>query len=321
MSQEPQEMIDRYVYQVARRLPADRRADVAQELASLINDRVDDEPVSAGTRDAVVRRALAEMGDPAVVAARYGYEPRMLISVRSLPAFFKLIKVLPVAVAALVLLQFLPSLLTGPADWSNTLLSYFSSTLLNLGVLVVVFVVLEWLAKARAKPEAAFDPAKLPRVPAETESRRPSTGGMVVEIYALAAVLVLVNFHPEWFGPLLTVVGPHRFEVVPISALGIHLPIPLFDVWLCALIVLKTEVLREGVWTRRTRWMQLALTGLGLVVLVITVLSSHFGELEGDPARLGRGLLTFLVCLTLLTVWKLGVGLRRLTHSSRQTSA
>jgi hypothetical protein len=321
MSQEPNDLIGRYVYQVGQRLPIKRRADVAQELASLINDRVEDELASGGDRGDIVRRVLKEMGDPAVVAGRYGYEPHLLIGVRSLPAFFKMVKVLPVVVAALVLVQFLLSLPGGRMDWGKTLLSYFASTLLNLGVLVVVFVFLEWLAKFRGKPAAAFDPAKLPRVPAEAESGKPSTWGMVVEIYGLAVVLVLVNFHPEWFGPLITVVGPHAFQVVPLGALGIHLPVPLFDAWLCALIVLKTEVLREGVWTRRTRWAQLALSGAGLAVLTITLLTSRFGEGNGPLGLASRGLMTFLVCLALLTVWKLGVALRRLSRSARQSIA
>jgi hypothetical protein len=233
-----------------------------------------------------------------------------------------MVKVLPLVITALFLLQIVLQFSAGQVDWSGVLLGYLGSLLINLGILVVVFVVLEQLARLRGRPHAAFDPAKLPAVPDEADSRKPSTAGLVFEIYALAAVLVMVNFYSQWFGPLLTVVGPHRFQVIPLSALGIHIPVPLFDVWLCALIVLKTEVLREGNWTRRTRWVQIGLTGLGLVVLAVTLLSGDFG---GQPnaalAQASWGLMTFLICLALLTAWKIGVAVRRLSRSARQSIA
>jgi hypothetical protein len=327
-----EEMIDRYVYQVGQRLPAERREDVARELASLIRDHVQDETGPAEASEAVVRRVLTEMGDPAAVAARYGYEPRLLIGVRSLPAFFRLAKVMPLAIAALFVLAFLLEILTGATNWHGALrpaalgwllLSYLNSTLLNLGILVVVFAVLERLGRRR--PAAVFDPAKLPRVPAPMEHERPRPAGLVIEIYLLAAVLALVNFRPDWFGPVYSLTWP--IHVIPLSALGIRLPVPLFDIWIAALIVMKTEVLRQGTWTLKTRWVQLALTGLGVVVLGVTLLISRFGEISPSlelPApvaagldRAGRALAFFLACLALYTLWKMGVAVRRLVHRPR----
>jgi hypothetical protein len=102
----------------------------------------------------------------------------------------------------------------------------------------------------------------------------------------------------------------------------------LLDAWLGAVIVLKTQVLREGSWTRKTRWVQVALVGLGVFVLVSTLLSSQFGFVDahflasaglsasGPEARLlssiSRGLPLVLVCVTLILLGKIGAGLRRL---------
>jgi hypothetical protein len=192
----------------------------------------------------------------------------------------------------------------------------------------MIFVALERLPAAQRRSAAAFDPRKLPRVPASAEGGKVRTGRMVAQIYVAAAAFILANFRPDWFGPMLSLGGPHRFEIIPLSALGIHVPLVLLDVWLITTIVLKTEVLRHGAWTRTTRWVQVGQACLGLAVFVSTLLASQFGQL--DMAYLGsvgisdslsvplllsrKGLAIALVCLALLALIRIGAELRRLSR-------
>jgi hypothetical protein len=283
VNEESNDAIGRYVYHVGRHLPAERREDVARELVSLIGERVEDELGAGESREAVVLRVLREMGPPSAVAARYGYERRLLIGPSSLPAFFKLVKVIPLAVLAL-------SLFAIPYVWSDGftlsalgewLLAYLNSMLLNLGVLVVVFIVLEQFSRMRTKPERVFDPSKLTPPPAPLAGGKVRPGLLVAEIYAAVAVLVLGNFYPHLIG-VWTDAGLPRLQVVPLSAVGVHLPLWLLNVWLAGSIVLRTEVLRQGTWTRESRWGQVALSGLGLVIVVAALISSHLGHLDAE---------------------------------------
>jgi uncharacterized protein with PQ loop repeat len=223
------------------------------------------------------------MGPPSAVAERYGYERRLLIGTGSLPAFFKLAKIMPLVILAI-------SILSIPFAWRDGLTlsalgtwltDYFHSVLLNLGVLFVVFVVLERLSRRRVKPEAVFDPEKLSPPPAPVAGGKVRPVAIVAQLYVAVAVFVLFNFYPNLIG-IWTNAGPARLQVIPLSAVGIHVPLWLLNAWLAGNILLKTEVLRQGTWTRESRWTQVSLAMLGLIVFLAALWSSHLGQLDTD---------------------------------------
>ncbi len=71
MSPQEQELMERYLYQVVRRLPKEQREEVRMELAALIEDMWED----AGSMDDV----LTKLGDPAEFAKKYPDTGRHLI--------------------------------------------------------------------------------------------------------------------------------------------------------------------------------------------------------------------------------------------------
>ncbi|WP_030177163.1 HAAS signaling domain-containing protein [Spirillospora albida] len=91
-------LTERYVHEVVRRIPADQRDDVAEELRAVIADTVE-------ARGATEREVVTEMGDPIRLAARYADRPLALIGPGLYPAYVRTLKVLlggvlPVVVAA-----------------------------------------------------------------------------------------------------------------------------------------------------------------------------------------------------------------------------
>ncbi|MDR0948173.1 MAG: hypothetical protein LBM69_01490, partial [Lachnospiraceae bacterium] len=74
------DLIERYVYEVTKRLPEKDRQDVSQELEANIQDMLSDHPT-----DREVRDVLNQLGDPAVLSEKYRQNPRYLIS----PALFE----------------------------------------------------------------------------------------------------------------------------------------------------------------------------------------------------------------------------------------
>ena len=79
MEQPNKNLIERYVYDVTRRLPEKDREDVKKELRANIYDML---PENAN--DEAVKKVLYELGSPASLAEQYRSHPRYLIS----PAFF-----------------------------------------------------------------------------------------------------------------------------------------------------------------------------------------------------------------------------------------
>lgn len=79
-------LIDRYVADVARRLPAPLRADVGEELRAGLLDAIDDRRAAdpALTPEQAERAAVAALGDPAVLADGYLPERRYVIG----PAYY-----------------------------------------------------------------------------------------------------------------------------------------------------------------------------------------------------------------------------------------
>lgn len=72
-------LIERYVYDVARRLPEKDREDVKKELRANIYDMLPE-----GASEDAVKKVLYELGSPASLAEKYRTRPRYLIS----PAYF-----------------------------------------------------------------------------------------------------------------------------------------------------------------------------------------------------------------------------------------
>ena len=58
MTTQEQEWMDRYIYEVTRRLPRKQRQDVALELRELIGDMLED--------DSSMERVLTRLGSPAL---------------------------------------------------------------------------------------------------------------------------------------------------------------------------------------------------------------------------------------------------------------
>ncbi|MER5498249.1 MULTISPECIES: hypothetical protein [unclassified Streptomyces] len=85
-------LTDRYVVEVVRRIPADQRADVADELRATIADTVEArDPAAPETAE---REVLTEMGDPIRLAARYADRPLALIGPGLYPTYTRLLTVL-----------------------------------------------------------------------------------------------------------------------------------------------------------------------------------------------------------------------------------
>lgn len=180
-------LTERYVHEVVRRIPADQRDDVANELRATIADTV--EARDTPDRDAAEREVLTEMGDPIRLAARYADRPLALIGPELYPTYVRLLTlllatVLPIVTGVSVVLDVLDHNDAGSAvsEGIGTLITVGAQM---IGWLTLVFALAERYGRREvARTAGVWTPDDLKEV-----RRRPEGSATV---YASAAWNALV---------------------------------------------------------------------------------------------------------------------------------
>ena len=235
-------LTQRYVQAAVAGVPATQRDDVAEELNASVADAIDDLVASGMTSQDAERQALMDLGDPAVLAERFGGRPRHLIGPAYFGQYWQLLRtlllvVVPIVGVTTLLVQGLAS-----ADPIPAVLSALG-TMFQVGVQIafwvtVVFVILEW--QHTPVPHTEWTPDALPE-PAE---RKISVGDTVAGVTLLVVLMwAMIWQRDHW---LVTVGGAQ----VPV--LNADLWIPWFLVLMGVLgasIVLEIVKYRVGHWT------------------------------------------------------------------------
>jgi hypothetical protein len=265
MTPNEKEYMDRYIYQVIRRLPKAQRDEVRMELEELISDMHAD-------RDSM-EEVLTELGDPAEFAKQYQSGQKYLIGPEYFDTYLWFVKVVLICSAVPILIVSLISaigempaftsqnaapviiraaaggLIDGVAD---ALLSCISA----FGVLTLIFAVMErkkiqievkkaekWsvesLSEERKAPSARWTPKTLEPVP--DKKALISRGDSVAGIVFIVIFTVLLIFAPHFFAAYFT--EGETITTVPLFNLeqwGMILPVFVISL----LIGLIDEILR-----------------------------------------------------------------------------
>lgn len=216
MTEQEREWMERYIYQVTRRLPKAQRGETAMELRELIGDMAEEK--------GSVEAALTALGDPAVFAGQYRGDSRCLIGPEYYDQYVWLLKIVLSCVLFGVLVA---SVVSGVLEIQGAGFSVLVDTLVKImvnavgntlisclgafGGLTLVFAVMERLNSKEALRQAActdrqkfaagdtmvWTPGKLPPIPEKKAviSRGDSAVGLVFIL--LLALLLL--FWPQLF--------------------------------------------------------------------------------------------------------------------------
>ncbi|WP_329521554.1 HAAS signaling domain-containing protein [Spirillospora sp. NBC_01491] len=188
-------LTERYVHEVARRIPADQRDDVADELRATIADTI--EARESSDPDAAEREVLTEMGDPFRLAARYADRPLSLIGPWLYPTYIRLLTVLlstvlPVIVVLTVVIDVLDGNDAGSVIGSGI------AALLTVGAqmiawLTVMFAVIERV-QHRDGPARGADKWTPDDLPELRDLPKPDKQGLMAGAAAVwnAFLLVLI---------------------------------------------------------------------------------------------------------------------------------
>ncbi len=184
-------LIERYIHEVGRQLPAKNRSDIQIELRSSLEDalenKVDGEPTQAD-----VVALLKEFGTPKEVAASYYPEGQHLIGPTLYPLFRMVVGiVLAVAIGA-QLLGLGASLLFNPEaiDLVQVAISLLNSIPIALGMVVIVFIILQQFDVQPELLDSEWEPRDLPQIEADEEPVK--RGGRIFSIIMSVALLILL---------------------------------------------------------------------------------------------------------------------------------
>lgn len=278
-----QEMIQRYIYDVVRRLPSEQRDDISRELRSLIEDMMEERAENGKTEQENAEDVLKELGAPFVLAGKYRDEKKYLIGPEYYEQYWFVLKIVLIAVTIGMVIA---SIVQG-AVWmigTPTQAQFISNTALGVGEAVVniitgliqgfawvtiIFVIIErYSIKVNIKETVsdAWKPQDLKDKPIPTEKAIIKKGDSIAGIVFTVAVIILFNFVPYLMSFWLTDANGvlHFVPLFNLETLQVFLP--LFNI--CFVLGIIREVLRVAA-GRHTLWLGIVTTVLNIAALLI----------------------------------------------------
>lgn len=209
------DMIERYIYDVVKRVPQDSREEIRLELQSLIDDMCDQEDIS-------VEEVLQKLGEPAQFAKRYRDEDSYVIGPDYYDDYFWIMKIALVGIGISAIVSAIMNGIMNTEDMVNFFVVFLSEIFVTasngsfsvIGILTVIFVVMEkqkvkfnikpkknWTVKDLSKNATtvnSWTPSLLPAVPDKRAVI--SRGDSVFSIIFTIVFMALLIFAPQIFG-------------------------------------------------------------------------------------------------------------------------
>jgi len=266
------ELINRYVYQVGRRLPERTRADVEQELRSLLLDALEER--AGRTADFTEEEqvaVLAEFGSPEQMADKYRPQARYVIG----PKLYDLYRLVVTVIGGAGLLTAVVSTAatTAGSDAPSVLslllqawTTFISVLLSGIGSATLIFAVLERLIpdeEFKLDAEEKWNPRDLPAIEPRDEIKRAS---LIAEIVFTALLMTALLAFGQRIGG---VYYDGTWHATPsfLSAAFFSIYLPLFVVRWGLTILQDVVLLRQGRWQLGTRISDLLLHSFDIYIL------------------------------------------------------
>lgn len=261
------EMIDRYVYDVTRRLSEAQRADIEKELRTLIDDML------GGKEDVKdVTLVLIELGRPSELAAKYRGTKRYLIGPDIYSTYEMIMKIVLAAVTfGMIVSQIIISITTPPESAFLAVVKAFGMVVMALvqafAIVTLIFAILERFGKGDSWNED-WHPRDLPEVPMGSAVIK--RGEIIVSLVFSAIFLIIITTMPWLFGVGFGLPAPW-IPVFNLEALASMIGLVILMV--AAGIIKEVLMLVIGRYNIRLAISVLALNLISLA-LVITVFGS-----------------------------------------------
>jgi len=195
------DLIERYIFDVTRRLPEKEREDVGRELNASISDMLPDDPKERDIVDTLTR-----LGEPRVLSEQYRQKPRYLISPAMFELYISVLKMVVVIVAVVfACLGALTAAFPGAGSVGETISAVMASAFGSAfeGALQAAFWVTFGFAVTEfyQSKQQPWSVDKLPRLPDRSGVRIPRSSTIVEMILSVffTVLFIAMILRDEWF--------------------------------------------------------------------------------------------------------------------------
>ena len=241
-------LTDRYVAELGRLLPARQRKDIERELRASIADSIDERRERGMPQPQAERDALAELGDPVLLAADYTDRPTSLIGPHHYGSYRRMLGILVTAGPGVAVVVAVAQVLYAVPLWQALVAGLVAGLVATVTVAVTLtlfFAVIERLPRRRGQWQPTF-------LTDRQETAGSTIGGLA---FVLAVVAVLA------VSPLLTSVVDASGEPIPVFAPA------LWAGWAPAIVSLLVVAVVFAVITEYVGWsIPIAIANLVLVL-------------------------------------------------------
>lgn len=248
-------IIEKYIYDVVRRLPQGQRRDIELELGSIIEDMIE---ASDGGNS--VEDILKRLGTPSELARKYRGEGAYLIGPEYYEQYRFVLKIVMICNLAGAIIGLLINVISGLGDAEISLRFLIKHTTKNLtepivsmvsafGIVTLIFAIIE-RQKLKIVVNLAdsneWSVSSLPEIP--TKKALLSRGESALELVFSLVVFGVFAFAPQLIG--VWIKEGAQYQSIPIFNLEIWTSIfPLFWIWIVLCIIeaiIKLIVGRHG---------------------------------------------------------------------------
>ena len=267
-------LIDRYLHEVGRHLPTKNRQDILDELKSNLTDSLENR-VQGEPSEQDVTELLKEFGPPQKVAASYYPEGQYLIGPTLFPLFRNAISItlLVVVIVHLVLIGVL-TIFAGDYDAALQVVSGFLGVAFAaLGVVLLVFYILQRVDFQPEKMGKDWDPSQLPD---EVDDKLEIKRGELITSIAFSTVFLTIFLALKDGIKVVSSPGGESWVVID-PVLNQYLVLIIFSMILG--IAADVYLLWRARWTLGTRLAKIFANLVSLAVLAVLI-AGHLAWLE-----------------------------------------
>lgn len=249
-------LVDRYVYDVTRRLPAKQRDDVRKELQAEIEAMIDDEANGKKPSKKHVYDVLLRMGDPAKLADQYTERQLYIISPAYYHAYIQLIKtLLAIVLPIIIFFTFTGSLATVKEHF---IVLFFQALGVGFEVgvhiafwVTVSFVLVERFSNMKQPEPETWTPDQLPKLPGGQQiSKSDAMMGIAWSIIAIwATAMQIPQIHammgssvPLFFSPEMWPYWTLSLLAISVISLGAEIMKFIVGGWTLAMMIVGNIV-------------------------------------------------------------------------------
>lgn len=272
--------VNRYIFDVTRRLPQSQKEDISRELRGLIDDMLEAQAQGEPTEQDL-NAVLLKLGEPKKLANQYRDKNRYLIGPAYYDQYLLLLKiVLRTVFFGMMVASFVNAALTLNFDslsmevnfvvlaLVNGVISGFSGLFQGFAWVTVIFACIEYAAKkepGKAASQGLWNPSTLPPVPSETAVIRKSEP--IAGIILTVVVIILFNFAPQLMGAYSTKNG---FASIPIFDLQVlNQSLLFFNICFAMGILRESCKLFFGRYSMKLAMIVLALNAVTVLLTVL----------------------------------------------------